>query len=247
MKRLIYKGHASIARTILGSRSNRRTFGLFSKAEEETPISIEVDIEKNGHPISITEFIYKILDEGSKVDKTSFSGFHDKFKKMNQTKDLNSFKIEEIKRLKDINMKNEQNIKTVELDIEQEQEEKTSIMERLDKQYENERNYGITKFAKETLDICDNFERSLKNLKKDDKIYNLIKKNEEVVLDIFEKFGVCQIKNVIDRKVDLEFCEIAAVIPFPGKEDEIVLDVIQNGYMIRQRVLRPVKVVSVRN
>lgn len=54
-------------------------------------------------------------------------------------------------------------------------------------------------------------------------------------------------EGLIGKPVDLNHQEITVAIPFPGKEENEVVDVIQNGYFIESRTLRAAKVVVAKN
>jgi molecular chaperone GrpE len=111
------------------------------------------------------------------------------------------------------------------------------------RELEEKNRYGIEKFARDLLEVLDNFERALNHMKnlegcKDaytgvEMIYGQMKK-------VFEKHGITEI--VVD-KFDHSLCEAVSAVPTDEVEENTILEVVQKGYKLHDRVLRPAKVV----
>jgi molecular chaperone GrpE len=92
------------------------------------------------------------------------------------------------------------------------------------------------------LPILDNFERSFKvNIPKEDDgvllIYNQLKTE-------LEKKGLKEIENPIGKVLDTDYHEAITNIPTEKKEDKgKIVDIIEKGYLLSNKVLRYVKVV----
>ena len=92
------------------------------------------------------------------------------------------------------------------------------------------------------LPILDNFERAFKaNEPKEGDgmllIYNQLKSE-------LEKKGLKEIENPIGKELDTDFHEAITNIPAPTKKEKgKVIDVIEKGYMLGDKILRYVKVV----
>ena len=92
------------------------------------------------------------------------------------------------------------------------------------------------------LPILDNFERSFKvNIPKEDDgvllIYNQLKTE-------LEKKGLKEIENPIGKVLDTDFHEAITNIPSEKKEDKgKIVDIIEKGYLLSNKVLRYAKVV----
>lgn len=92
------------------------------------------------------------------------------------------------------------------------------------------------------LPILDNFERSFKvNIPKEDDgvllIYNQLKTE-------LEKKGLKEIENPIGKVLDTDYHEAITNIPTEKKEDKgKIVDVIEKGYLLSNKVLRYAKVV----
>jgi molecular chaperone GrpE len=92
------------------------------------------------------------------------------------------------------------------------------------------------------LPILDNFERSFKvNIPKEDDgvllIYNQLKTE-------LEKKGLKEIENPIGKVLDTDYHEAITNIPTEKKEDKgKIVDIIEKGYLLSNKVLRYAKVV----
>ena len=123
--------------------------------------------------------------------------------------------------------------------------------ENLRKRYEREKedlsNYVISNFAKETLSILDNLQRALSSIKIDelkDKDKNIskfvegIELTEKQVVSIFEKFKIEQVES-LDTYFDPNIHQAMFEVESKDKKAGIVVEVVQEGYKIGDRLLRP--------
>lgn len=92
------------------------------------------------------------------------------------------------------------------------------------------------------LPVLDNFERSIKANKYSDEdgpvlIFKQLKSE-------LEKKGLKEIENPIGKELDTDFHEAITNIPAPTKKEKgKIIDVIEKGYMLGDKILRYVKVV----
>ena len=106
--------------------------------------------------------------------------------------------------------------------------------------------YAITDFARDLLSTADNLRRALDAVPadavgQDSVLTNLndgVAATEREMLNAFEKFGVKKIES-LDEKFDPNFHQAMFEVPDSGKPAGIVVQVIQEGYMIQDRLLRP--------
>jgi len=118
---------------------------------------------------------------------------------------------------------------------------------RFEKEREDAFNYGGFAFAKETLNLIDNLERSkqilendevLKNteaLKKTLEHFNIINKD---MISILSKNGITQV-NSIGKKLDPNLHQAMMEIDDDQKEPGTIVQEIQKGFMMKDRLLRP--------
>ena len=118
---------------------------------------------------------------------------------------------------------------------------------RFEKEREDAFNYGGFAFAKETLNLIDNLERSKQILESDDALKNseALKKtlehfdiiNKDMV-SILEKNGITPLDS-IGKKLDPNFHQAMMEIDDDQKEPGTIIQEIQKGFMMKDRLLRP--------
>jgi len=124
-------------------------------------------------------------------------------------------------------------------------------MENQRRRYEKEKDdafdYGGFSFAREALNLIDNLERSKESLKNDEKLKNTeaLKKISEHLdiiykdmLSIFKKNNIEPIKS-INEKLDPNVHQAMMEIEDNNKEPGIIIQEIQKGFMMKDRLLRP--------
>ena len=118
---------------------------------------------------------------------------------------------------------------------------------RFEKEREDAFNYGGFAFAKETLNLIDNFERSKQILVNDEALKNseALKKtlehfdiiNKDMV-SILSKNGITPLDS-IGKKLDPNFHQAMIEIDDDQKEPGTIIQEIQKGFMMKDRLLRP--------
>ena len=118
---------------------------------------------------------------------------------------------------------------------------------RFEKEREDAFSYGGFAFAKETLNLVDNFERSKKILENDDVLKNseALKKTLEHfdiinkdMISILSKNGITPIDS-IGKKLDPNLHQAMMEIDDDQKEPGTIVQEIQKGFMMKDRLLRP--------
>jgi len=118
---------------------------------------------------------------------------------------------------------------------------------RFEKEREEAFEFGGFNFAKESLSLIDNIDRAIESFKNDEKIkintdlhkiidgIEIVKKD---LISIFKKNGINPI-NCINEKFDPNFHQAMLEIENTNKETGTVVQEIQKGYMMKDRLLRP--------
>jgi len=118
---------------------------------------------------------------------------------------------------------------------------------RFEKEKEDAFEYGGTSFAREALNLIDNLERSKQALENDEKLKNTEALNKTLEhLDIINKdlisiFTKNNIKPIdcLNKKLDPNFHQAMMEIEDDQKEPGTIIQEIQKGFMIKDRLLRP--------
>ena len=118
---------------------------------------------------------------------------------------------------------------------------------RFEKEKDDAFEYGGFSFARESLNLLDNLERSKSSLENDEKLQNTetLKKviehldivNKDII-SIFKKNNIEQIKS-INEKLDPNLHQAMMEIEDDTKEPGTIIQEIQKGYMMKDRLLRP--------
>ena len=118
---------------------------------------------------------------------------------------------------------------------------------RFEKEKDDAFEYGGYGFAKEALSLIDNLERSKHILENDDKLketealnktlehLDIIKKD---LISIFEKNNIKPIDS-LNKKLDPNFHQAMMEIEDDTKEPGTIIQEIQKGFMMKDRLLRP--------
>ena len=124
-------------------------------------------------------------------------------------------------------------------------------MENQRKKFEKEKEeafeFGGFNFARESLSLLDNIDRAITSFKNDEnlkdnkdlsKIIDGIDVIKKDLISIFKRSGIESIE-CINKKFDPNFHQAMLEIENNTKESGIVIQEIQKGYMMKDRLLRP--------
>ena len=124
-------------------------------------------------------------------------------------------------------------------------------MENRRRRYEKDKDdafeYGGFSFAKETLNLLDNLDRSKNTLESDDalidssslkKITEHIEIIKKDMISIFKKNNIEEISS-INKKLDPNYHQAMMEVEDDSKEVGTIVQEIQKGFMMKDRLLRP--------
>ena len=118
---------------------------------------------------------------------------------------------------------------------------------RFEKEKEEAFEFGGFNFARESLSLLDNIDRAINSFKNDEKLKNnkdlnkiingidIVKKD---LISIFKK-NVIEAIECIDKKFDPNFHQAMLEIENSTKEPGTIIQDVQKGYMMKNRLLRP--------
>lgn len=109
--------------------------------------------------------------------------------------------------------------------------------------------YAISKFARDLLNVSDNLRRALEAVPVDLKdvdpripgLLTGVEATERELLAVFDRNGIRKIEP-LDEKFDPNFHEVMFEAPVPGKAAGVVIQVVEAGYILKDRLLRAAKV-----
>ena len=180
----------------------------------------------------------KPLDE-----QTATSNVEEKNKEDTQTND--QAKAEESNKKKEISP--EEKISELEDKLARTFAEMENQRRRFEKEKEDAFEYGGSSFAREALNLIDNLERSKQVLENDEKLKDtdalkkILEHLEIINKDLISIFTKNNIKPIdcLNKKLDPNFHQAMMEIEDDQKEPGTIVQEIQKGFMIKDRLLRP--------
>ena len=128
--------------------------------------------------------------------------------------------------------------------------EAENIRRRAEKEKADASQYAVTKFARDMLGIADNFARALAAVPAEVRaaadpqvqaVLDGVEATDRQLLQTLERYGVKAV-DTSDGKFDPNLHQAIAEVPGNGKPAGTIVDVVQSGFMIGERLLRPAMV-----
>lgn len=126
--------------------------------------------------------------------------------------------------------------------------ETQNVRRRLEKDIADTRAYAATGFARDILSVADNLSRALESvpadLREDEKLKGLVAGIEATAREIDKVFGLHGISRIAAKGLPLDPNQHQAMLEVPSADAEpgTVVQELQAGYMIKDRLLRPAMV-----
>jgi molecular chaperone GrpE len=176
-------------------------------------------------------------EQSSKIEEN----INDKSVTSEQSKDDEKSKKEEVE------LTPEDKIKELEEKLVRTLAEMENQRRRFEKEKDDAFEYGGFSFARESLNLIDNFDRARQSLENDEKIKNsdllqkvldhldIIKKD---LISIFKKNNIEEII-AVDKKLDPNLHQAMMEVEDDNKEPGTIVQEIQKGFKMKDRLLRP--------
>ena len=176
-------------------------------------------------------------EQSSKIEEN----INDKSVTSEQLKDDEKSKKEEVE------LTPEDKIKELEEKLTRTLAEMENQRRRFEKEKDDAFEYGGFSFARESLNLIDNFDRAKQSLENDEKIKNsdllqkvldhldVIKKD---LISIFKKNNIEEII-AVDKKLDPNLHQAMMEVEDDNKEPGTIVQEIQKGFKMKDRLLRP--------
>lgn len=116
------------------------------------------------------------------------------------------------------------------------------------KERDDAKKFAVSSYSRDLLPVADNLKRALDaipdELKQNEQINNLIEgiqATERELLRTFEKNGLVKL-DPINQVFDPNFHEVMFEAPDPSKPAGTIMQVMETGYMLHDRLIRPARV-----
>lgn len=126
--------------------------------------------------------------------------------------------------------------------------ETENVRRRAIKERDDAGKYAVSNFARDLLDFADNFHRAMDavpaDLRADDRVAGVmtgLEAMEQQMMRVFEKHGIKKVMPA-DEMFDPHFHEVMFEAPGTGKPGGTIIQVIEPGFTIAGRLLRPARV-----
>ena len=168
-------------------------------------------------------------------------------KNNNKIKSTSSSEKKEELKEKEIELSPEDKIKELEEKLARTLAEMENQRRRFEKEKDDAFEYGGFSFARESLNLIDNFDRAKQSLENDEKIKesDVLKKTLEHLdivkkdlISIFKKNNIEEIV-ALDKKLDPNLHQAMMEIEDNNKEPGTIVQEIQKGFKMKDRLLRP--------
>ena len=132
--------------------------------------------------------------------------------------------------------------------------EAENIRRRSEKEKADASQYAVTKFARDMVGIADNFARALAAVPAPVRdaadpqlkaVLDGVEATDRQLIQTLERYGVKAVD--VSGKFDPNVHQAIAEVPGQGKPAGNIVDVVQSGYMIGDRLLRPAMVTVAKN
>jgi len=120
---------------------------------------------------------------------------------------------------------------------------------RAERERQDTAKFSVAGFARDLLVVSDNLRRALNAIPPEQRehndqlktIYVGVEATERELLRVFENNGIKKIEP-LNQKFDPNLHEVIFETPVPGKASGTIIQVVEPGYMIHERLLRPARV-----
>ncbi|QEM83428.1 nucleotide exchange factor GrpE [Halomonas binhaiensis] len=122
--------------------------------------------------------------------------------------------------------------------------EAQNVRRRAEAEAEKARKFALEKFIKEMLPVVDSLEKALESMGSDAAEVHRegVSMTLKMQLDVLGKFGV-EVLEPQGEPFDPQLHEAMAMVPNPAVDPNTVIDVMQKGYVLNGRLVRPAMVV----
>lgn len=178
------------------------------------------------------------------INQTNESAEHTELEIKEQAENSTESNIEND--LIEVSKKLEEEIKSLKDLILREKAENQNLRKRHEKELEDNHKYAIANFARDLIEVQENMYRAIDNLPKNEietnptlkSILEGIELTKNTLGNVFEKYGITRIYP-LEQPFDHNYHQAIVQVPDANKPEGTIVQVIQAGYVIKDRLLRP--------
>lgn len=145
----------------------------------------------------------------------------------------------------DITKQLEEELKNLKDNVLREKAENENLRKRFSKELDESKKYAVTNFARELIDVLENLQRAIDTKPKEVEGMEVVKNlfagveiTKNSLTNIFEKNGIKRIYP-LNEPFDHDFHQAVVNTPTSEHPENTCIQVIQAGYVIKDRLLRP--------
>lgn len=124
--------------------------------------------------------------------------------------------------------------------------ETENVRKRVEREADKARKFALERFAGDLLAVVDSLQMGAEAAAQDSATLESVREGSELTAkmlgDVLDKFNI-KAMEAVGEKFNPEFHEAMVMQPAPDAEPNTVLTVIQQGYILNGRVLRPARVI----
>ena len=123
-----------------------------------------------------------------------------------------------------------------------------NLRKRYTRELEEANKFAITKFARELIEVLENLYRAESSISNEEQleqnstlkhIYTGVELTKKSLIDTFEKHGIKRLDPQIGEAFNHDYHQAIAHVPSAHHKEGSIIQVIQAGYTINDRLLRP--------
>ena len=215
--------------------------------DAKSPLSNKIEDAKSPLSNKIEDAKSPLLDEAEDAKSPLLDDTEDaKSPLLDETEDVKSSLLEEVKDLKSQLEQAQQSVKNNWDKLLRSQAEMENLKRRSIKDLANAHRFAINSFAKALLNVKDSLILGIKSAKEEKSTIKSVIEGLEMIDKVFNTttklFGIETI-NPINEIFNPEFHEVVTMTRAVDKKTNTVLDVVQIGFTLNGRLLRPAMVI----
>ena len=120
--------------------------------------------------------------------------------------------------------------------------EMENLRQRTEKRIKDERQYALSSFAEKLVPVLDSLDQAVQGATESDPMMEGVKMTVKMFADVLANNGI-KVLSPLNEKFNPALHEAMAMQPSDAVEPNTVLQVLQKGYVLNDRLIRPARVI----